>query len=258
MFNKKFNNLLFRLTSKLREMISISLSAQVFVIPYLFIVFNKVSVNFLLGNLILVPFINLILLIGNILTAFILMPCIFDYISYILMILINIYDNIIDKVSYFSLPSFYGNQNFAALYIVYAMSLYFIRKGYKRFIYLPLIYSIFLVVSLYKPFFVIEYHDKGIISISYKFDRILISKKRNADLKEISKIIIPSKIVRESYKIKAGEDLSLETYGKNYILDTKMKTYLLKLEDCDEKASSYDIIDFKKNKKLIVIGGKIF
>ncbi|WP_244833300.1 ComEC/Rec2 family competence protein [Clostridium sp. BJN0001] len=258
LFNKKLNIFLYKLPKKLCQIICISLSAQAFVIPYVFIVFNNISINFLIGNLIFVPFINIILIIGNILTFFIFVPYAFDYISYLIIHCINIYDYFLDKVSYFSLPYIYGNQNLATLYITYCFSLYLIKKGYKKFVYLPLIYSGFLVVSLYKPFFVIEYHDKGIVSISYKFERVLISQKRNANLKDISKIILSDNIIREAYKVKAGELLTLEKCGKNYILDTKIKRYLLKLEDLDEKTTYYDIIDFKKNRKLIVIGGRIF
>ena len=60
LMNKKMNNMLYKFPGKLREGISIALSAQIFTVPYLLLIFRDLSLNFIIGNLCLVPFVNIL------------------------------------------------------------------------------------------------------------------------------------------------------------------------------------------------------
>ena len=57
LYNKKLNNLLYKLQKNLRETVSITLSAQILTTPYLMVIFNDFSLNFIIGNIFLLPFI---------------------------------------------------------------------------------------------------------------------------------------------------------------------------------------------------------
>ena len=258
MFNKKFNSILYKLHAKLRETLSLTLSAQIFTTPYLILIFKDFSVNFIIGNLFLVPFVDLIVITGNILALTYIFPKLFDFCCYLNLNIIKVFDwmlNIVDKIS---LPMFYGNEYVVFFYLFLMLSFYFVLKGYKKFIYLPLISILVIAFQIYSPILNIKYYKEGAILVSYRNQRVLISNKNQIDLKRLSEITMATQSYRQGKVINIDGIYSVKLKGKNYILETSKEKYLLKMVSGKE-SGEYDIINFKDGltKKIFIINNKV-
>ncbi len=258
MFNKKFNNILYKLHAKLREPLSLTLSAQIFTIPYLILIFKDFSANFIIGNLFLVPFVDLIVVTGNILALTYIFPKLFDFGCYLNLHIIKIFDWMLNTIDKISLPMFYGNEYVVFFYLFLMLSFYFVRKGYKKFIYLPLISILVIVIQIYSPILNIKYYTEGAILISYRNQRVLIANKNQIDLKRLSEATLSTKSYRQGKLINIDGICNIKLQGKNYILETSKEKYLLKMVSGKE-SSEYDIINFKDGltNKVFVINGKV-
>jgi len=257
MFNKKFNNILYKFYVKLREPLSLTLSAQIFTIPYLILIFKDFSANFIIGNLFLVPFVDLIVITGNILALTYAFPKLFDFWCYLNLHIIKIFDWMLNTIDKISLPMFYGNEYVVFFYLFLMLSFYFVRKGYKKFIYLPLISILVIVIQMYSPILNIKYYTEGAILISYRNQRVLIANKSQIDLKRLSKATLATKSYRQGKTINIDGICNIKLQGKNYILETSKEKYLLKMVSGKE-SSEYDIINFKDGltNKIFVINGE--
>ena len=258
MFNKKFNILLYKFQAKLREALSLTLSAQVFTIPYLILVFKDFSANFIIGNLFLVPIVDLIVITGNIQALTYVFPELFDFCSYINLNIIKIFDwmlNIIDK---FSLPIFYGSEYVVSFYLFLLLSFYFVKKGYKKFIYLPLISILIIGIQIYSPILNIKYYKEGAILVSYKNQRVLIPNKDAIDIKRLLQASLATKSYREGKEIYIDRICKIKLQGRNYVLETSKEKYLLKMVNSKNEANDYDIINFKDGpiNKIFIINGE--
>ena len=92
LYNRKLNKVFYILPKYIRENIALSLAAQVFTLPIIIYTFQEFSITFLIGNILLIPILNLIIIIGNLLLLEVINMEIFDFISFVLMYLIKIYD----------------------------------------------------------------------------------------------------------------------------------------------------------------------
>lgn len=258
MFNKKLNNLLYMLNSKLREPLSLTLSAQIFSIPYLILIFKDFSANFIVGNLLLVPLVDFIVILGNILPLVYIFPKIFDFVSYLNLIIIKIFDWMLDAIDKISLPTFYGNENIVFFYLIMLFSFYFVRKGYKKFIYLPFICIFVIGIQVYSPLPKIKYYREGAILISYKWERILLANKSQIDIKRLLKVTCATKAYRQARLINIDGVCSIKTQGKNYVLETSKEKYLLKMTNDEKESKEYDIINFKDGAvgEVLIVNGR--
>lgn len=259
MFNKKCNNLLYKFHTKLRESLSLTLSAQVFTIPYLILVFKDFSANFIIGNLFLVPIVDVIVITGNMLALTYPFPKLFDFCSYINLNIIKIFDWMLNVIDKFSLPIFYGSEYVVFFYLFLLLSFYFVKKGYKKFIYLPLICILVIGIQIYSPILNIKYYKEGAILVSYKNQRVLIANKDAIDIKRLSQASLATKSYREEKPIYIDGICNIKLQGKNYILETSKEKYLLKMINSKNEAREYDIINFKDEptNKIFVINGEV-
>lgn len=259
MFNKKLNNALYKLNTKLREPLSLTLGAQVFTLPYLILIFKDFSANFIIGNLLLVPFVDLIVITGNILAITYVFPKLFDFCCYLNLNIIKMFDfmlNVIDKIS---LPMFYGNEYVVFFYLFLTLSFYFIKKGYKKFIYLPLISILVIGIQIYSPILNIKYYTEGAILVSYKGQRVLITNKNEIDLKRLSEATFATKTYRKGKSISISEICDIKLQEGNYVLETSKEKYLLKMASSKNQAGEYGIINFKDGptNKIFVLNGEV-
>jgi competence protein ComEC len=119
-----FFNFKFISSKYLRELISVTLSAQVFIIPILILNFGYISLSFLIVNILIIPIIPMIIVLGII---SLIIPFFFYLISIILeyfILIINIFSNI---------PVFQINCPFIVFIILYIILLYIGFKYRKRF-----------------------------------------------------------------------------------------------------------------------------
>ncbi|AQS08994.1 ComEC family competence protein [Clostridium saccharobutylicum] len=257
--NKKFNNLMYKIPKKLRKSLSLTLSAQVFTLPYLMLIFKDFSMNFIVGNLMLVPFVDMMVVLGNVLCVVYAWSALFDFISYLNLNLIKIFDWTLNTIDKFSLPMFYGNEYVVFLYLFLLISIYFINKGYKKFIYLPFIAVFIIAVQLYSPIPNIKYYDEGAILVNYRGERILISNKNQIDLERLSRVAFATSYYRKRKSINIDNICNIKPQGDNYLLDTHNEKYLLKMISSKNESKDYGIINFKDGptKRIFILDGKI-
>ena len=259
LFNKKIINVLYKLPSKLREPLSLTFSAQVFTVPYLILIFKDFSANFIIGNLFLVPFVDLMVITGNILPLVYVFPKLFDFCSYINLIIIKIFDFMLDVIDKFSLQMFYGNEYVVFFYLFLLLSFYFVRKGYKKFIYLPLISILIIGIQIYSPILNIRYYKEGAILVSYRGERVLIANKNQIDIKRLSRAAFATSNYRQAKKIDIKGICNIKLQGKDYIMETSKEKYLLKVTSNKNETKEYDIINFKDGltDKIFIINGEV-
>lgn len=245
LLNKKINYTLYKLPGKLRDGLSVTLSAQVFSIPYLLLIFKDFSLNFIVGNLILVPFVNIFVILGNLLFLFYNFQGIFDFISYLILKIINVFDAVLNNIDNYALPSFYGNEYYAFLYLSIIMSVYFINKGFIKFKYFPLAALMVIIIQMYSPILSIKYYNEGAILVAYRGERVLISNKDEIDMERLKEVSEANKLCRNINKLSIKDICRVKSQGKNYLLELNDKKYLLKMASSVNGTSDYDIINFK-------------
>lgn len=259
LYNKRLNYVLYKVCGKIRDSISLTLSAQVFTVPFLILIFKDFSVNFIVGNLLLVPFVDIMVITGNILVITYIWPKLFDFCSYLNLYIIKMFDCMLSIIDNIALPMFYGNEYVVFFYLFMMFSFYFVRRGYKKFIYLPLIAIFVILIQVYSPIPNITYFKEGAILINYKGERILISSKSQIDLNRLSKAAFATRSYRDAKLINVKGICNIKLIGKNYILETTKEKYLLKITSTNNEYKDYDIINFKELpiNKIYIINGKI-
>ncbi|EES49127.1 ComEC/Rec2 family competence protein [Clostridium botulinum] len=257
--NKKLNYKFYKLPKILRNTLSISLSAQIFTFPYLILVFKDFSINFILGNLFLMPFINLIVICGNILPITYVIPSLFDFCSYINLIILKWFDWTLDKLDYYSLPIISCNEYIAVFYMSILISLYFIKNNQYKFIYLPFLFIVVITIEMYSPLPKIQYYNEGAFLLTYKGDRLLITNKNNIDIKKLKDITFSKKVYRENGIINIDNKVKIKQYKNNCILKVDEKNYILKTNNKKVNSKDCDIINFSDNNinKIILFRGKV-
>ena len=258
LFNKDLNKKLYKLPNSIRNTIAISLSAQILTLPIIILYFNEVSLNFIVGNIIVIPFINVLVVLGNILIFIVEIPSIFNYIMYICHYIIKYIDIIMYKIDNMSLDLMYFHYTVAYFYIGLLITYYFYKKGFKRFLYYPLIIFFYILVAIYSPLPKIRYYNEGGLLISYKGDRVIIQTKDEVDKEKLAMISLSDYIYEEIDEINIGKIVKLKKYGENYILQTVNNEYLL-FVNYENLNNDYDIIDFRKGdiKEIVIFENEI-
>ncbi len=245
LFNKSLNKKLYKLPNYIRNTVAISLSAQILTFPIIILYFNEVSLNFIFGNIIVIPFINILVVLGNILIFIVEIPSIFNYIMYICHYIIKYIDVIMYEIEGISFDLMYFHYTVAYFYISLLITYYFYKKGFKKFIYYPLIMFFYILVLIYSPLPKIRYYYEGGLLISYKGERLLIQTKDEVDENKLMAVSLARNIYEDFNEIIIGKEIKVKKYGENYILQTLNNEYLL-FVNYEDLNNEYDIIDFRK------------
>lgn len=258
LFNKDLNKNLYKLPGIIRSTIAISIAAQVFTLPIIIIYFNEVSLNFIIGNIIVIPFINILVILGNMLIFIVEIPMLFNYIMYLCHYIIKYIDQIMYKIDSMSFDLVYLNYTVAYFYIALLITYFFYKKGFKKFIYYPVIVFFYIIVLIYSPLPKIRYYYEGALLISYKGDRVLIKTSDIIDEEKVMAISLADNIAEEVNEINIGKKVKLKKYGENYILKTVNNEYLL-FVNYENLNNEYDIIDFRKGdiREIVVFDDEI-
>lgn len=245
LFSKKLNKKLYRLPNLFRSTIAISISAQILTFPIILLYFNEISLNFIIGNIIVVPFINILVVFENCLVFFEYIPILFNFSLYICHYIIKYIDVIMYKLDSFSFGLVYLHYTIAYFYVGILVTYYFYRKGFKVFLYYPLIIGIYTFLLIYSPFLKIKYYNDGALLISYRGERVLIQTKEKVDEEKLKAVCLTNSILNDLNKIKIDNKITLTKKGENYILTTDKNEYLL-FVNYEKNNNDYDIIDFRK------------
>lgn len=260
LFYKDIRRRMYKFPGYLNDTISISLSAQILTLPVMVSQFGECSIMFLLGNLILVPIINILIYLGNIMLVAVYIPTVFDYLSYIVMKIINFLDSLTLYFDLFFKGSIFVNNSIVIFYCFILISYYLIKNKKESAKFLPLAAIIILGITMYSPFLKISYLGKGSIVVSYRGERKIISNARNVDMKKFKEENIAKEGYRQAERISIGKDITMNLRGKDYLLDIKGRKYLLRLNSRKNEYENYDIIDFvnKEAEGFYIINNEIY
>lgn len=258
LFNKNINKKLYKLPQYFRKAISVSISSQILTIPVLIYSFSEFSLNFLIGNILILPFINILVVLGNSLLIVYKFKFIFNYVLYLCYFCIKAIDNIMDFLWSYKIEVLYLNFTVAYFYSILLITYYFYKKNYKRFIILPIMALIYIGIITYNPVPNIKYYREGGILVSFKGERVLIQTKSIIDKIKLKRITMANKVYKEFFKINIGDDIRIRKESKNYILDIDGKEYML-LVNKEKINGEYDIIDFSTGKlqEVIIFNDKV-
>ena len=260
LFSYKLQIKFYRLPDKLRGTLSVCLAAQIFTLPVLICSFNEYSIIFLLGNLFIVPLLNIIIIIGNMLVIAFFSQEVFDFLSYILLKLIKVFDYVTDIILDINIGNLVVNSGVIIIYLSILISIYFMIKGHKKFILLPVSAFISMYIYIYSPFLRINYLDYGGLLVSYRGDRCIITQKNNIDISKLKKITISKKSYRSIYKMSIAGVAYIEEQGKNYLLTLGENKFLLKISNKSVEDSNYGIINFisREDKGIFIFDEDIY
>lgn len=258
LFNKKLNKKLYKLPKKIREVVSVSISAQILTFPILIYSFNEFSLNFLIGNIFIIPIINILVLIGNLLLIFYKITPVFNYLLYLCYWCIKFIDNIMDFFWDYKIDILYLNFTIAFFYSILIITYYFYRKGYKKFILLPIISLIYIFILNYNPIPNIRYYKEGALLVSFRGENILIQTKALVDKVKLKKITMSDNIYKDFNEINIKDKIIIKKEGKNYKLETVKKEYMLVVNK-EKIDTEYDIIDFSTGdlQEVIIFDDKV-
>lgn len=258
LFNKSINKKLYKFPKFLREGISICLSSQVFTFPILIIYFKEFSLGFLMGNLLLLPLINIVVVLGNLLAVLVKFNALFNYIAFITYYVTLFIDISTEWLLNITPNALYLNEMVIICYIIISITCYFYYKGYRRVIYFPLILIFYYYMLVYSPFPKIEYYKDGIIAISFKGERSIVALKKSVDLEKYKIVTLSQNSYKDFNNIRINDNYQMLKYNKDIILKGRNKSYVLKISK-GKNDSNYDIIDCKLSdySKIILLENKI-
>lgn len=146
LYYQKFRRKLYKLPSKIRDGISITLCAQFFTVPYLMMNGMDININSIPGNLVIVPLYTLIIVLGNMGALLVKIKPIFRVICYgilNLMIAIKGASFLILKIS----PSLKTYEYIEGIVVILIYMCYiFVKRGYDEVKFFPLIIMSFLLI----------------------------------------------------------------------------------------------------------------
>ena len=258
LFNKRFNKAFYKLPKTVREGVAISLASQVFTFPFLILYFREFSLGFLAGNLILIPLMNAVVILGNLLALTVKIKFIFNYLAFIAYYATLALDILSEKLLSILPSVLYVNEIIAVSYIVVIFSSYFYKKGYKNIVYFPIVILMYVYFNIYSPLPKLEYYKDGIISVSYKGDRSIFALKDNVDLEKYKIITLSTNEYKDFNKININYGVELEKSNKDILIKNNYNRHLIKLSR-GKIDYNYDIIDCKYSNyvKIVLYKNKV-
>jgi competence protein ComEC len=181
LFYKKIRRKLYKLPTIINESLSLTIAASIFTIPYIIFIFNTLSFGGFISNLVVLPFYTFIVVLGNI--ALIIQHSALLFNLSVTM-LTGVFSIIITAQNFLLsiIPQPLSLNYMEGLTLIFLYPTFMlIKKGYKNFIYMPIILFILVIIGSYKVFpevNFINYGNYNVISINYQFKTLLISAEK--------------------------------------------------------------------------------
>lgn len=252
LFYKFFSRGFYRLPKIIRESISLSISAQFFVFPYMIVVFGNFSLNFLLGSLVLTPIISIMLPLGIFMFFTFMISLNISFLLVLINIILGIYSALIEFLNYLAIPVIYLNSVAFIGYSLMIICFYMHYINVSNFRFKELGYFIFLgviignfnfgtTISLFK-----NNWDKGIVIKKGFYKEAFTDSDNEYFIEEIKKnySIGDVKEIDKRKIVKIDDEMHL-------VLNKKIEDSFIML-----KKNKYDIIDLLKKEKRLYHKGK--
>lgn len=188
LYYKKMLRFFYKLPEKLSESLSITLSSQIFSVPYIAFTIQNFSGGFILGNILLLPMYSCIVILGNIA----LLVCSIKPLFNFLTLCLNFILTAVEGANYLILKACPPVSQLVYLdgiaFILMYMSYVLYKHGYKKVKYLPVFVLIMMICSNYSflPQVYYKSFSKGeAIVIKYKLDNIMVCNYDQSSVKEV-------------------------------------------------------------------------
>lgn len=132
LFYKKLLRIMYKLPNKINEAWSVSLSAQVFTMPYIMMAFSNISIGFMVGSILLMPILSLLIIVGNLGVIFNKVNFIFYYISQCLKVVLFALEGGIFILKHVTPPILKSGFYEGVCYIFFLFLFFFLNKKYKE------------------------------------------------------------------------------------------------------------------------------
>lgn len=255
LYYKKMLRFLYKLPEMLGESLSITLSSQIFSMPYVAFTIQNFSGGFIIGNMLLLPMYSAIVILGNMALMF----CSIKPLFQLLNLGLNFILTAAQGANYLILKvcpavTLLGYLDGIALILIY-MSFLFYSHGYKKFKYLPIFVLGILLCSNYS--FVPQVHytkfsNGEAFIIKYKLDSTMICNYDQSSAKKVIAIkeeMGVNKVITNpqgSSVIRLGSDLYVKIipYYKNESINLALIDGGRKLMFISNDVKKYDIPAF--------------
>lgn len=250
MYYSNIERALYRLPDILRSPLSLTISAQIFTLPYLGLSMGTFNWSFIAGNIFLVPIYSVLVILGNLCVLFLWLPSVFKLICYgikvMCMVLEGGYYLLLNGTS---LTTNFGQREALCFLIIY-LSFIMIKYKHKKFRSIPILIVISLIFSYY-TFFpeinIIKFKDIEAIVIKDKFNSTMAISYPITEGKYVIKLeeyYSVQNVVSNVYK---GIPLSFKL--NDLKISNNIKDNIIKLQNQNNKYSKenihyhYDIIN---------------
>lgn len=282
LYSKRLQKFFYKLPIKINESLSLSISSQIFSMPYAAVTFNKFSVGFVIGNIVLLPVFSFVIILGNLALVFYKFNHIFKIICYMLKSVLTISQGAIFLLLKITPSLIYFSYIDIIAYIMFLTTFILVKKGKKKLMYFPICILIIVMMENYKVFPEISYLNLGredVVLLRYKNQSVILSNKkvpkdkikfplknsRDIDRVEETTIKLCNGFVIETWWSKDKHlDLFINDGYEKKILTSRGKSYFEKIDNF----RYYDIIEVPIEKRYdnfgeilvryIFIGGNTF
>lgn len=190
-FYKKIRRALYKLPQKLNNALSVTLSAQIFSVPYCLLVLGNFSGGFILGNLIIVPVYSAIVLLGNAGVFLFDFNYVFSLLCKFIEWILKSLDGIINDLLLVT-PNITYVTSFTAIALLFMlMSFAMYLKGNRRLKYFPMIIFIAVIFQSFCFFPIINYvklKNSYALIINYKNKTVAVMNSCSKNEKEKTEI----------------------------------------------------------------------
>lgn len=231
LYYKKILRTLYRLPQKLNESLSITLSSQIFSVPYTAFNVQNFSGGFILGNIFLLPMYSVVVILGNLALLLCSIPVMFKLLSSGLNFMLTA----IEGANYLILKScppisYLTYLDGFALILIY-LSFILYKHGYRKFKYLPsfiLILILFQSYSFVPQVYYINFSEGEGVVVKYKTNKVMVCSYSQSSVKEVINIKEKMNVDKiftnpeQNFKINIGKgfQLGVMCYGEGSIFNT--------------------------------------
>ncbi|MCM8710393.1 ComEC/Rec2 family competence protein [Clostridium sp. SYSU_GA19001] len=177
LFYKKIRKGLYKLPKSINESLSLTLSAQVYSMPFAALTMENLSFGFIPGNLVLIPIYTVMVVAGNLALIFIKLKFLFELICKLLYLVLIILDGADYLLLKITPPISYMSYLDSMVLLGIIISFILVKKGFDKFKFVPLYMIFFIVIQYYSFFPKIEFISAGNASgviVNYKWHKIFI------------------------------------------------------------------------------------
>jgi competence protein ComEC len=161
LYYNKLNKCLFKFSKSIREGVSLSLSAQVFSMPFAALQFKQIAYGFLLGNIILLPLYSAIVIIGNIALLLFKVKPLFSITTFILRVILIANDGATYVLLKFT-PAISTVSYIEAISMLIMIFCFILTKhGYKKWAYFPMFLLPVMLLQNFYFFPEVQFYNSG-------------------------------------------------------------------------------------------------